>query len=149
MRLAVTIIWLVAALCWLPWALILLRFILDLALGTSWGESVYLQPALIGLWPGAAFSWWPPSGWIYWRVVSVWPLAALAGCALSAFGWRVYWQEQYGVLTRPAWLVTLSIIAPILAPFIMWGDARRRHWEREARLERNVREAREKVQGEG
>jgi hypothetical protein len=142
MRLAVTTSWILAAVCWLPWALITLRLAVDLALGTGWNESPYVSPALIGLWPGPAFRWWPPAGWIYWQVVSVWPLSALAGCALSAIGWRLYWLEQYGILTRPAWQVALSISVPPIAPFIMLGDARRRHREREAELELQVRQAR-------
>ena len=137
MRLVITIIWCLAALCWLPWALIFLRWLIDLALGASIAGSYFTRPALLGIWP--VYGWLRP-----WAIVSVWPLCALLGMALSAVGWRIYWREQDGRLTRPASLVALSIILPPIAPLIMYQDARRRYAQREADLEGAVEDARER-----
>lgn len=137
MRLIITILWCVATVCWLPWFALLVRLLVDLGSGRSWDQTYFTVPALIGI--------WPKYGWLDWRIVSLWPLAALAGMALSAIGWRLYWREQDGLLTRPAWLVTCSIVVPPLAPLVMLADARRRHLARNAALEEAVSDARERL----
>lgn len=147
-RLIVTIIWIIAAVCWLPWFLLVLRLVTDVAMGTPLTYSRFLVPTLQGLWPGINWSWWPPARWLDWQIVSMWPVAAFLGVCLSAGGWRVYWLEQDGILTRPGWLVALSIIAPPLAPFIMYGDSRRRHLAKESYLEAEVQDAKARLEGE-
>jgi hypothetical protein len=136
-RLLATILWCLAALCWLPWALLVVRLSIDVALGTPLSASPYLWPAFVGF--------WPLHGWLDWGVVSWWPLAALAGVGLSALGWRLYWLDQDGVMTRPPHVVVLSILVPLLAPFIMYGDARRRYSDKEAELEAEAQDARERL----
>lgn len=138
MRLIVTLMWCLAAICWLPWAALAVRLAVDLLQGTPWEQSYFVKPVLVALWPKA--------GWLQpWSITSVWPLAALAGMALSAAGWRIYWIEQQGVLTRGAFIVALSIIIPALAPLVMLADARRRHSRHEAELEAEVADARQRV----
>ncbi len=149
MRLLVTILWVLAAVCWLPWFLIVLRLLADTALGTPIDQSRFLVPALQGVWPAIGWGWWPPMRWLQWQIVSMWPVSAFFGIAICAAGWRIYWREQDGILTRPAWLVGLSIVAPILAPFIMYGDSRRRHLARESFLEAEVVDARERLESSG
>ena len=145
MRLIVTILWIVAAVCWLPWFALAIRLIVDIAAGTPWDYSNFVRPALMGIWPDIGLGLWPLERLARWRIVSLYPVSAFIGVVLVAAGWRVYWREQDGLLTRPAWLVTLSILVPPLAPLLMWGDARRRHLARETQLEADVREARERI----
>lgn len=143
MRLLITLVWCVAALCWLPWFAVLLRLLLALM---GWGDwQDYLRPALVGLYPAIGFGWWPPTRWLAWSLASLYPVAALIGIALSALGWRVYRWEQDGILSRPGWLVGLSIIVPPLAPLIMWADARRRYRLKEADLQGEVDDARARL----
>ena len=141
MRLIVTILWCLAALIWLPWALMFLRLVYDLATGTPWAQSFYVAPVFVGIWP--VHGLFHP-----WSVVSMWPLACLAGMALSALGWRIYWFDLDGILTRPPFIVFLSIVLPVLAPFIMYGDARRRYLEQEMALDDSMNEALEQVDRE-
>ena len=138
MRLIVTILWCLAALLWLPWALMFLRLIFDLATGTAWGQSFYVAPVFIGIWP--VHGLFRP-----WEIVSWWPLSSLTGMLLSAAGWRIYWFDQDGIMTRPPTVIFLSIVLPVLAPFIMYGDARRRYIERELELDGSVNEAVEQL----
>lgn len=142
MRLLVTGLWILGALCWLPWFALALRFLLGLALGD---QADYFGVAFMGIWPGLNMGLWPLSRLLLWRIVSWYPICAWLGMALAAVGWRIYWREQDGILTRPAWLVGLSIIVPPVAPFIMWADARRRHNNKEAELEYEVRDARDRI----
>lgn len=137
MRLIVTIVWCLAALLWLPWALFALRWLIDIALGAQWDQSNYFIPVCMGLWP--RYGWLRP-----WGIVSWWPVLAFCAALLTAAGWRFYWLEQDGVLTRPGWLVGLSIIVPPIAPFLMLGDARRRYEQHEAELEAQVQDAQER-----
>lgn len=139
-RLVVTILWCLAALLWLPWALLAVRLIIDLALGTPWNESGFVQPVLMGL--------WPRYGWLDWRIASWFPIAALLGMGLSYAGWRLYWWNEDGISTRPPLTVALSIIFPVAAPFVMWRDAVNRHRGREAALASAVDDARQR-EGEG
>jgi hypothetical protein len=136
-RLLTTILWCLAALLWLPWALLVIRLGIDLALGIPPGASDYLRPALVGV--------WPVHGWSSWGVVSWWPLAALAAMGLSALGWRLYWLDLDGLLPRGPRAVVLSISFPIAAPFLMYGDARRRHREKQQRLAQSTEEALEHI----
>lgn len=145
MRLIVTVLWIVAAVCWLPWFALLVRLIIDIAGGTPWDYSNFVRPALMGIWPQIGLGLWPLERLTRWQIVSLYPVCAFLGVALVAAGWRIYWREQDGRLTRPAGLVALSIIVPPLAPFLMWGDARRRHRERETALEAGVQDARDRL----
>jgi hypothetical protein len=138
MRLLITLLWCLAALLWLPWALMALRWLIDIALGATWDRSGYFTHVVMGLWP--RYGWLRP-----WAVVSWWPVLATAAVALSAAGWRLYWVEQSGILTRPGWLVGLSIAVPPLAPCLMYGDARRRFLEREAALQEQVLDATDRL----
>jgi len=148
MRLIVTVLWLIAALCWLPWFALVIALLVDIISGTPWDQSNYLQTALMGIWPQLGMEITSPLTWLRWRIVSVYPVAAFIGVALSAVGWRIYWREQDGILTRSAWLVGLSIAVPVVAPFLMWGDARRRYLNREVILETEVLDARERLETE-
>lgn len=141
-RLLVTSLWILAAVCWLPWFTLALRFLIGLALGD---HTEYFPLTFMGIWPGLNMGFWPLSRLLLWRIVSWYPIAAWLGLALAAIGWRIYWREQDGILTRPAWLVALSIFVPPVAPFIMWADARRRHARKEAELELEVRDARDRI----
>lgn len=142
MRLIVTLIWCLGAICWLPWAALAVRLAVDLLQGTPWEQSYFVKPVLVALWPKAGLL--QP-----WSITSVWPLAALTGVALSAVGWRIYWVEQQGVLTRPAAVVALSVVIPALAPLVMLADARRRHARREAELDGEVVDARRRLEADG
>jgi hypothetical protein len=139
-RLIVTILWCLAALLWLPWALLILRLLIELASGTPWNASFYLKPALVICWPVHGI--FGP-----WQLVSLWPVAALCACGMSALGWRLYWLDQDGIMPRSARMVGWSIVVPLLAPFIMYHDAKRRHIEREYELESAVEEARDQAEG--
>jgi len=141
-RLLVTSLWILAAVCWLPWLALALRFAVGLALGD---QADYFPLAFMGVWPGLNMGLWPVSRLLLWRIVSWYPICACLGMALAAVGWRVYWREQDGILTRPAWLVALSIIVPPVAPFVMWADARRRYLQKEAELDNEVRDARDRI----
>ncbi|MEZ5338124.1 MAG: hypothetical protein R3F46_07630 [bacterium] len=135
MRLIVTILWSIAALCWLPWAMMLVRLILDLALGTPPLESGYLPLVLQGLWPR-----WQILG--PWYVHSWFPVCAFLGSVLVTAGWRIYWVNEYYRLTRPLPRVILSILVPPYAVFLMYDDALRRHNELETDLAHESEDAR-------
>jgi len=141
-RLFVTCLWILAAICWLPWFVLAVRFLIGLALGD---QAEYFPLAFMGVWPGLNMGLWPLDRLLIWRIVSWYPVSAWIGVALAAIGWRFYWREQDGILTRPGWLVLLSIIAPVFAPLIMWGDARRRYGRKEAELEYSVEDARDRI----
>jgi len=145
MRLIITILWILAAVCWTPWLLLVLRLAVDLAMGVGWDASLYVKPALGILAPAPSLGLWPPWRWFSWYVISVWPWGALLGVLLSAAGWRLYWFEQEGRLTRSAGIVALTIIAPLFAPFVMWTDSKHRHVEKEQRLEHEVQDARQRL----
>lgn len=147
MRLITTILWVIGALCWFPWLLLLIALCIELALGVSWDQSVYARPALSGIWPGVSFGWWPLWRLLSWQIISMWPISAVCGMALSAIGWRLYWIDQDAIMPRPAWQVAVSIAAPVIAPFIMWQDALHRHRIKETRLEREVQDARARIMG--
>ena len=147
MRLITTILWVSGALCWFPWLLLLVALGLELAQGVGWDKSVYSRPALIGIWPGVTFGWWPLWRLLSWQIISMWPICAALGMALSALGWRIYWLDQEGIMPRPAWQVGLSIALPVMAPFIMWQDALRRHRRIETRLDNEVQDARSRIMG--
>jgi len=141
----VTILWLLAALLWLPWFALVIRLAVDVMLGTSWEYSKFLQPAMMGIWPQVGMGLWPLERLFRWQIESVYPVAAFFGAAISAIGWRVYWREQDFRLTRAPWLVGLSIAMPLLAPFIMWSDARKRYLRIEHVLEADVVDARQRL----
>jgi hypothetical protein len=143
-RLLVTGLWLLAALCWLPWLALLVRLGVELALDGPWVYEL-ARRTLIGIWPKAGMGLWPLDRLLLWQVISWYPISAVLGMALAAVGWRIYWREQDGRLTRPAWLVALSVALPPLAPLLMYGDARSRHWRKERELEDSVEDARERL----
>lgn len=147
-RLFVTLLWLIAAVCWLPWFTMVLALLIDIARGTPWDYSNFVPHALMGFWPLVGMDLLTPTTWLRWQIVSVYPICAFIGVALSAAGWRLYWREQDGLLTRPAWLVGWSIAAPVVAPFLMWGDARQRHQAKELELETEVLSARQRAGAE-
>jgi hypothetical protein len=134
-----------AALLWLPWFALMIRLAVDVMLGTPWEYSKFLQPALIGIWPQVGLGLWPLERLFRWQIVSVYPVAAFFGAAISALGWRIYWREQDFRLTRAPWLVGFSIAVPPLAPFIMWSDARKRYLRIEHVLEADVVDARQRL----
>ena len=148
MRLIVTILWLIAALCWLPWFAMLMALLVDTATGTPWRYCNFVPHAMMGLWPGVGMDLLSPATWLRWRIVSMYPVCAFTGILLSAGGWRTYWREQDGTLTRPPLVVALSILVPPVAPFLMWGDARQRHLKREYELDQEVAGARERLAAE-
>ncbi len=137
-RLIITIAWCLAALMWTPWALLLVRLLIDLALGTPLSQSDFTAPVLLGIWPGYS--------WLSWRIVSWYPVSAVLGMIIAALGWRLYWWNENYALSRPGWVVVLSICCPVLCPFIMWRDARRRYFKRQTSLECAVDDARERLQ---
>jgi hypothetical protein len=134
--------WILAAVCWLPWFVLALRFLIGLMLGD---HADYFPFAFMGVWPGLNLGIWPLDRLLHWRIVSWYPVSAWIGAIITAIGWRIYWREQDGILTRPGWLVVLSIAVPPIAPLIMWADARRRHRLKEAQLDRNVVDARDRI----
>jgi len=135
--------WLLAAVLWLPWALLALRLGLDLALvATPWGHTFAHSP-----YAGAVFDAllvqfrWPE--WYHWhlaggffnaRIGSLYPWCALAGCVLTALGWRLYWINEEGLLSASRGQIAASIILPPLASFIMYRDARQRYLRAERQL---------------
>jgi hypothetical protein len=143
MRLATTIFWLIGTLLWLPWALLVLRLALDLALlatpwGHSWNNSAYAGPVADMLlvqfrWPDLV-GWHLAGGYFIARVGSLYPWCALAGCALTALGWRLYWINEEGLLNYGPGAIAASILLPPLAPLMMYRDARRRYFQSEAQL---------------
>jgi hypothetical protein len=136
--LIVTIMWCLAALLWLPWALFAVRWGVDIAQGTPWDQSAYFQPVCMGI--------WPVHGWLRpWGIASWWPVLAFSAALTTAGGWRIYWLEQQGILSRPGWVVALSILLPPVSPFIMYCDARKRFAEREVELEAGVLDARHRI----
>lgn len=143
MRLITTALWLLASLLWLPWALLALRLLLDLALfatpyGHSWSSSPYLAPVCEAL--IIAFRWpqWdglrPYGGYLVLRAGSVFVWCALAGCALGALGWRLYWLAEEGRLRHGSLPIVISSLCPPLAVWLMYGDARRRYYAAERKL---------------
>jgi hypothetical protein len=136
-------LWLLAALLWLPWALLALRLGLDLALAaTPWGHSLahspFAGPVLDALivqfrWPEWRH-WHLAGGYFIARVGSVYPWCALFACGLTAAGWRLYWLNEDGLLSAGPGLVAASIAVPPIAPFIMYRDARRRFLRAERQL---------------
>jgi hypothetical protein len=142
-RLITTLLWLLAALLWAPWALLVLRWLLDLALvatplGHSFAASSFTGPVLDLLlvqfrWP----EWYNGhlvGGYFIARIGSLYPWCALAACGLTALGWRLYWINEEGLIDASAGLVALSILVPPVAPLLMYRDARRRFLRAEREL---------------
>jgi hypothetical protein len=134
MRFIVTILWGIAALCWLPWSLVLIRLLVDIGLGQAPLDSQYLPLVVQGLWPR-----WQILG--IWYVHSWFPVCAFLGMALTATGWRLYWINEGERLTRPVPQVVLSILVPPYALYLMFDDARRRHNARELELANEAEDA--------
>ena len=139
MRLLVAILWSLATLLWLPWFAVLVRFLIDLALGVPPAQSAYLNPALIWV--------WPVRGWTAWGVVSWLPLMGLLAMALAYVGWRFFWWADDWRVTYRTPSVALSTLIPPLALTLLYRDARRRFRERNADLERATVDAIERLEG--
>jgi hypothetical protein len=136
-RLAVTVVWSVAALCWLPWFALLMAFAVEQATGVGLARSRYFETVFIGL--------WPVHGWLIWGVVSMYPVAAFCGMALTAIGWRLYWLSEQSVLWHGAGGILLSILMPPLALIFMYRDAKRRHRESNRELKTKLLDSIEDV----
>jgi hypothetical protein len=139
------ILWLCAALMWLPWFALVLRYLLDIALGADPRYSDFLKPAFVGLWPKVGFGIWPPVQLLYWKVVSWFPVTAVLAMAVVLLGWRIYYIERGFLLTRTRGWLLLSTLVPPVAPFLAWFDARLWHDAREEELEAEVQDARERL----
>lgn len=138
MRLIVTILWSIAALCWLPWAFVLLRLLVDIATGTALMESRFLPFLVQGLWPR-----WQILG--PWYIHSWFPVSAFLGCAMTAVGWRIYWVNEGYRLTRPVARVVISILVPPYAVWLMYDDSRIRHISHEEELQQETEDARLRI----
>jgi hypothetical protein len=130
MRLAVAILWCIAAVIWLPWFALLVRLAVDVISGVPITYSEYLNPALVPV--------WPTYGWLHWSIVSWWPILALLAMALVYTGWRFLWWEQDWQRTHSTAAVALSVAVPPLAPIILYRDARRRFIQRNMNLQETV-----------
>jgi hypothetical protein len=137
MRLAVAILWSLATLMWLPWFAVLVRFIVDLASGTPFAVSEYLNPALIGI--------WPVRGWASWGIVSWVPILGASSMLMTYIGWRFFWWWDDWKVSYPTLPVVLSVLIPPLALILLYRDARRRFAQRNAELQQAVDDARESL----
>ncbi|MCC7478083.1 hypothetical protein IT575_06440 [bacterium] len=124
MRLLITGMWVLAAVLWLGWGMLLLRLLFDAATGTSILSNPLFNTVFIPAWP---VSNQLPLG--PWRMVSWWPVCALLSMLLVGIGWRLYWKNEDGLLYRSGLQIFLSIIIPPLAPFMMYSDSVRRFKE--------------------
>lgn len=125
----VTSLWTFAAVLWLGWALLLLRLLIDAGGGTAPLNNPLFNIVFIPAWPVSnQFPLGP------WKIISWWPIGALLAMLLVGIGWRLYWRNEDGLLYRGPLQIALSVILPVLAPFMMLGDARRRHREANARF---------------
>jgi len=131
--------WSLAALMWVPWFAILVTLVIDSLLHGDFLGSIYFVPALVGISP--QFHWLGP-----WVIHSWWVIGAVVSCGLVAAGWRIYWFDQDGILTRSRKVIVLTIIIPALAPLVMYKDAVRRHTRAETKLEADVDEARQRLE---
>ena len=138
MRLAAAILWGLASLMWLPWAAVAVRFVVDLASGTPFSRSQFLNSALAPV--------WPRTSWLDWHIVSWVPLFALAAFGLAYAGWRLFWWERDWQRGYSGWLVSLSILVPPVALILLYRDARRRFRQRNAELQAAADEARERLE---
>jgi hypothetical protein len=159
-RLIVTLVWLFAALLWLPWGMLVLRLALDLLLGLipgvahlghSWSASPYVQPVFDALSVRCGWPQWEHSrlaaGWFTARIGSVYPWAALASCALTGAGWRLYWIAEEGLLRHGPRAMVLSTLLPPLASLLMYRDAQLRYRAAEADLAGARQDALRRMQG--
>ena len=141
MRLIVSILWGIAAICWLPWSFVLIRLLVDLGMGTAFGESKFLPLLIQGLWPR-----WQLLG--PWYIHSWFPVCAFLGCLLTAIGWRIYWVNEGYRLTRPLARVILSILIPPYACWLMYSDAVRRHYQHETELMHEAEDAAMRIEAQ-
>lgn len=137
MRVAPIVLWILASILWLPWALLLVRLLADLALGTAASQSPYLAPALQPIAPSY--------GWRGWHITSGFPILALLAFGLSATAWRIQWLLRDGLLRRTAFQRGASILVPPLALLFAWRDARAEHLEHNAELQADAEEASDRL----
>lgn len=136
MRIAPLVLWTLASIIWLPWALLLLRLLVDLVQGTPLTRSSFFEPVLMPIGPSY--------GWSGWHLVSGFPIAALLGFALSALAWKLSWVLRDGLLRHGAAHIFISVLLPPLALYFAWQDARAELLERNAELEAAAAEALER-----
>jgi hypothetical protein len=137
MRIAPLGLWLLGSIFWLPWALLLLRLLADLALGTPPADSSFTAPLFFAL--------RPHYGWRDWRVDSWFPICALLGMGMSAVAWRITWLLRDALLRRNAAQILLSVAIPPLALYFAWRDAKADHFERNLELEEAAQDARDRL----
>lgn len=137
MRIAPLVLWVLASLCWLPWALLLVRLGADLAQGVPAASSGAYEPVLVPIAPSF--------GWSGWHIVSAYPIAALVSFGLSALGWRLSWIIRDGILRRNGFQIGLSILVPPIALFFAWLDARAEHQQCNALLRAGAEEAAQRL----
>jgi hypothetical protein len=161
MRLIVTLLWLLAGMLWLPWALLALRLLLDLLLGVTpglthlghaWAASPYSPPVVDLLILNYRLPHFDEHkhfihGWFTARMGSMYAWAALAGCALTAAGWRLYWIGEEGLLRHGARAIAASVLVPPLASVLMYRDAQLRYRAAEAELAGARQDALRRLQG--
>jgi len=140
MRLLTAFLWSAATLMWIPWFAVLVRFMVDLANGTAWADSQYLNPALIFV--------WPLRGWLHWGIVSWVPLVGVLAMLVVYIGWRFFWWEQDWRSSYSTSTVALSILVPPLALILLYRDARRRFTLRNAELREAAHEDVEAIDGD-
>lgn len=113
--------WVLAAVLWLGWAMLAARLLVETLMGGDISGNPLFNIVLIPAWPVTMQMPFGP-----WRMISWWPICALTAMLLVGIGWRLYWKNEDGLLYRPGWQILLSVLFPILAPFMMYGDSVRR-----------------------
>ena len=91
MRLIVTIIWSIGAICWIPWFLVFIRLLVDIASGIAPDASPFLPLLLKGLWPR-----WQILG--PWYINSWYPRLRIP-CIFDCCGWMADLLVQRGIST--------------------------------------------------
>lgn len=132
-RIVPLLLWLVGSIMWLPWLVLLLRLLIDLALGVPLSDSRFLNPALVGF--------WPVLGWRHWQLVSWWPLLALLAVALSAWAWRLKAHMEDHLLYASGLGRLASTLIPPLALWLAYLEARQNRTVSNELLDEAVSEA--------
>ena len=122
---------------WLPWLAVVIRLTVDLAMGVSLTSSEFFTQAFV--------PFWPVHSWYVWRVFSWLPLLPLISAALVYAGWRLFWWADDWVPSYRTPTVVLSMLVPPVAPFVLYGDARRRFRQRNAKLQDAVDDAQGRI----
>jgi hypothetical protein len=118
---------------WLPWFVLFVRLLVDLALGVPLDDSRFLNPALVGV--------WPVLGWRHWQLVSWWPILALLAVMLSAWAWKLKARmEDYLLFTSGLGRLGSTLIPP-LALWQAYSEARQNRAAKNELLDEAVTEA--------